>query len=211
MASAAVADAIIEHLSKGAFRPAWAALDTAYAYAEVFAPVDLRRCIEATLTLLQTIDPSGRSLACHPTSAQPTLGRRRAIALARGPYARSTLCSHNRALWPCIAKRKCPANVLLKEVAPYLTLSKDQEKALADMVRDLRRRVLEKNSSAVSGCIAGLLEAPGVSGKSGVDDALAALRAVMGSAEEAHRSIGLRWHTNLCCNWCKGKPGCVVT
>lgn len=190
-ASAAVADAIIARLSTGEFRPAWAALDAAYAYAEVFAPLDLRRCIEATLTLLQSVDPSQAAwpviqpalglLSDEPAQSlwhdDPALGQRCAAAIIRfGLGARS---ENVRLMF------------LLKDVAPYLVLSSDQKQALDDMVQDLRHRVYEINSSAVSWCIAGLLEAPGISRREGVNDALAALRLVMESAERAPRSMGL--------------------
>lgn len=191
LASGAVANAVLSRLQEPGFRANWAALDTALAFENAFEAEDLRRCIDASLEALDETEPSsGAWPVVSPAlsiisgdraqelwTQDDGLARRSAAAVLR--FGLGSASENSRLLF------------LLKDLGRYIEPTAEEAQLLDEMVLDVRRGAQEINSSAVTGQITALLAAPAVTRLDGVRDAISGLLAVIKSAGQRHKSLGL--------------------
>jgi hypothetical protein len=191
LAAGTVAGAVLAKLDTGHFRACWGALETALSFAESFSPKDLSACLTKTLEVLAQVEPTDANW--------PVV--RPAIGLLSSPSAQRLWVDHSE------LGRRCADTILrfglgagsenvrllflLKDLVPYISPEGLDDARLQDVINDLRRRAHEIRSSAVVGPIAALLEAPALSKREGVDDAIEGLTEIMRTASTPKPSLGL--------------------
>jgi len=188
LAAPAIADAIRHQLSEGDFLRIGEALEALISYIDAMGSALLRPSIVATLEALDRIGPA----AGHWTIVRPALNvlvsDEAAAAVRDDPKLRARMAATTVRFALEQDSEHTRLLLLLRDQDPDL-VDKIEAERLNEVVRDVRRRAHEINSSDAAGCIYALVAAPRLVGTEGFEDALAAARAILRAATTQHESI----------------------
>ncbi|MEI9401741.1 hypothetical protein [Mesorhizobium argentiipisi] len=190
-ASRIIADAILAGFAAQRFDLIVAGLEAAVGCAVAFAPDDLARLADATLTILENRLPS--------ESAWPIVS----------PAITFIACDEVQALWAENSEfgSRCAQTILrhglggategtrllalLDEILPHLDAPVAQDERIQEVVRTVRDGALKSNHSGVTGNISVLFATPALAGRDGIDDAVRGLIALLGTATTQRHNIAI--------------------
>lgn len=190
-ASRIIADAILAGFAAKRFDLTVAGLEAAVHCAAAFAPDDLTRLADVTLTVLEDRPPS--------EGAWPIIS----------PAITFIACDEVRALWAENSEfgSRCAKTILrhglgdatestrllalLDEILPYLDAPVAQDERIQEVVRTVRNGALKSNHSGVTGNIAVLFATPALVGRDGIDDAVRGLIVLLGTATTQRHNIAI--------------------